>query len=71
MRVHRSHTAGRRLHRPPNGGRHNPILSNARNSYERYVALAKNAALSGDAIATENFYQHADHYFRQIREKQV
>jgi hypothetical protein len=32
--------------------------------FERYVALAREAATSGDRIAAENFYQHAEHYFR-------
>jgi hypothetical protein len=28
------------------------------------VALAREAATSGDRISAENFYQHAEHYFR-------
>lgn len=32
--------------------------------FERYVALAREAATSGDRIAAENLYQHAEHYFR-------
>lgn len=40
---------------------------NARNNYERYIALAQVAARSGDKIQTENYYQHADHYFRLMR----
>jgi hypothetical protein len=28
------------------------------------VTLAREAASSGDRIAAENFYQHAEHYFR-------
>ena len=32
--------------------------------FERYVALAREAAASGDRIAAENLYQHAEHYFR-------
>jgi hypothetical protein len=28
------------------------------------VALAREAATSGDRIAAENLYQHAEHYFR-------
>ena len=35
---------------------------NAQRSYERYLAQAQ--AQSGDVIGAENFYQHADHYFR-------
>ena len=32
--------------------------------FERYVALAREAAANGDRIASENFFQHAEHYFR-------
>ncbi len=32
--------------------------------FERYVALAREAATGDDRIAAENFYQHAEHYFR-------
>jgi hypothetical protein len=32
--------------------------------FERYVTLAREAWTSGDRIAAENFYQHAEHYFR-------
>ena len=40
------------------------IRGNAYQVFERYVALAREAAASGDRIAAENFYQHAEHYFR-------
>jgi hypothetical protein len=33
-------------------------------SYERYLALARAEAQNGNTIAAENFYQHAEHYFR-------
>src|SRR6201999_1229201 len=40
------------------------IRGNAYQVFERYVALAREAASSGDRIAAESFYQHAEHYFR-------
>jgi Domain of unknown function (DUF4167) len=40
------------------------IRGNAYQVFERYVALAREAAASGDRIAAENFFQHAEHYFR-------
>jgi hypothetical protein len=40
------------------------IRGSAHQIFERYVALAREAATSGDRIAAENFYQHAEHYFR-------
>lgn len=42
--------------------------SAARN-YARYIALAKEAAVRGDTIEMENCYQHAEHYFRMMRER--
>jgi hypothetical protein len=40
------------------------IRGNAYQVFERYVALAREAQTSGDRIAAENLYQHAEHYFR-------
>jgi hypothetical protein len=40
------------------------IRGSAQQLFERYVALAREAAISGDPIAAENLYQHAEHYFR-------
>jgi uncharacterized protein DUF4167 len=36
----------------------------ARRNYERYLALAQAEAQSGNTVAAENYYQHAEHYFR-------
>src|SRR5689334_20709673 len=33
---------------------------------EKYVQLARDAQGSGDPVAAENYYQHAEHYFRII-----
>jgi hypothetical protein len=35
------------------------------------VALARAAALTGDAIETENYYQHAEHYFRLMKDERI
>ena len=32
--------------------------------FEKYLALARDASSSGDRVASENFYQHAEHYYR-------
>src|SRR6185437_110180 len=40
------------------------IRGNAYQVFERYIALASEAGSAGDRIAAENFYQHAEHYFR-------
>jgi hypothetical protein len=40
----------------------------AQKNYERYLALARAEALSGDRIAAENYFQHAEHYLRSMHE---
>jgi hypothetical protein len=45
------------------------VLANARHSYERYTALAKDAVRRGDMIEAENLYQHAEHFFRVMRDQ--
>jgi hypothetical protein len=39
---------------------------NARRNYERYLALAQGEVQAGDRVAAENYYQHAEHYFRSM-----
>jgi hypothetical protein len=41
----------------------------AARNYERYLALAHEATLNGDIVEAENCYQHAEHYFRVMREQ--
>ena len=43
---------------------------NAQRSYERYLALARAEAQSGNVIGAENYYQHAEHYFRSMSSNQ-
>jgi hypothetical protein len=40
------------------------IRGSAHQIFERYLALAREATANDDRIAAENFYQHAEHYFR-------
>src|SRR5437899_29787 len=42
------------------------IRGTASHIAEKYLQLARDAQSSGDPIAAENFYQHAEHYFRLI-----
>ena len=44
----------------PNG------FQNMKLSYERYLELARAEAQNGNAVAAENYYQHAEHYFRSM-----
>jgi Domain of unknown function (DUF4167) len=50
-----------------NGARPEPRGSqNAQRNYERYLALAQAHAQAGDIVGAENYYQHAEHYFRSM-----
>jgi hypothetical protein len=43
---------------------------NAQKHYERYLALARAEALIGNTVGAENYYQHAEHYFRSMNSDQ-
>ena len=68
MQGRRSYTMGRQ-HASTGSSHRQPIPSSPKERYGRYLALARDAALNGDGIATENYYQHAEHYLRQMRER--
>ena len=36
--------------------------------HDSYLALAREAASRGDTIGAENFYQHAEHFLRLLKE---
>ncbi len=40
------------------------VRGNARQVMEKYLALAREASSAGDRIATEGYFQHAEHYYR-------
>ena len=40
------------------------IPGSAAQIYQRYLTLAQEAARTDDRVAAENYYQHAEHYFR-------
>ena len=42
------------------------IRGTASHVAEKYLQLARDAQSSGDPVAAENYYQHAEHYFRVI-----
>lgn len=42
------------------------IRGNVYQVLEKYLVLARDAYSAGDRIASENFYQHAEHYYRVI-----
>jgi hypothetical protein len=41
-------------------------LASAQRNYERYLALAQEEARSGNVVGAENYYQHAEHYYRSM-----
>jgi hypothetical protein len=51
----------------PEGGK---VRGPAAMIHERYLQLARDASSSGDRVLSENFLQHADHYFRLWRSTQ-
>ncbi len=73
---------GRNQRRRPGGGNSNPnraldsngpevrIRGTATQIYDKYTALARDAASAGDRIKAESYLQHAEHYFRVIRATQ-
>jgi hypothetical protein len=42
------------------------IRGTASHVAEKYIQLARDSQASGDPVAAENYYQHAEHYFRMI-----
>ena len=57
--------ANRSTQRTSNGERPDFRKSqNAQRSYERYLAQAQ--AQCGDLVGAENYYQHAEHYYRSM-----
>jgi len=60
-------SAARPPRRPPSAaGREPRVAFDAKRNYERYLELARAAAQSGDTVGAENYYQHAEHYFRTM-----
>ncbi len=51
----------------PEGGK---VRGPAAMIHERYLQMARDAASSGDRVLSENYLQHADHYFRLWRSTQ-
>ena len=48
------------------GSNGSAVRGNARQVMEKYLALAREASSAGDRIAAEGYFQHAEHYFRQM-----
>lgn len=48
------------------GGPDGRIRGNASQVYEKYLALARDALSADDRIASENYFQHAEHFYRIV-----
>ena len=72
MKRQRGRNNGRKPHMPQrsqtfdSAGPDVRIRGNAYQVLEKYLAMARDASAAGDQIAAENFYQHAEHYYRVI-----
>ena len=53
-----------RTHTFDSNGPDGRVRGNARQVYEKYVSLARDATSAGDRVAAEAYFQHAEHYFR-------
>lgn len=60
---------------PPNrnsnfdsNGPEGKVRGNAAQVYEKYLGLAREATVSGNRVAAEGFFQHAEHYYRIIND---
>ena len=49
-----------------NAKRPEPGSHNAQRNYQRYLELARAEALAGNTVGAENYYQHAEYYFRSM-----
>ncbi len=42
------------------------VRGNASQIFEKYLSLARDATTAGDRVMAENYFQHAEHYYRVI-----
>lgn len=60
---HRKHMP-MRSHNYESNGPEVKVRGSAQQIVERYLALARDAYSAGDRIMSENYFQHAEHFFR-------
>jgi len=53
-----------RNHSYDSSGPEGKVRGTANQVYDKYLALARDASSSGDRVMAENYFQHAEHYFR-------
>ncbi|GEM_PF-1752739 len=47
------------------------VRGSAKTIYEKYISLAHDASTSGHRVKAQNYLQHAEHYFRIMKELQA
>jgi hypothetical protein len=47
------------------------IRGSAAHVYDKYLQMARDANTAGDRVMAENYLQHAEHYFRILRDAQL
>src|SRR5271168_1104172 len=47
------------------------IRGSAAHVYDKYLQMARDANTAGDRVMAENYLQHAEHYFRILRDAQI
>jgi hypothetical protein len=62
-RMHHQGGGGQRGNFDHNAGR---MRGNAQQLMDKYLALARDATMQGDRVLAENYFQHADHYYRVL-----
>ena len=75
VRKHRSRGSGGGSRRNGGGSRQKfadgngqkvKVRGNASQILEKYLSLARDATAASDRVAAENYYQHAEHYYRSM-----
>ena len=46
------------------------VRGSAKTIYDKYISLARDASASGQRVKAQNLLQHAEHYFRIVKEMQ-
>lgn len=69
-----NHSGSRKFNnRPHSGGSYGHQQNRPRKNYgalrEKYLNQARDALSSGDRVLAENYFQHADHYYRMMAEE--
>ncbi|MSO76990.1 MAG: DUF4167 domain-containing protein [Alphaproteobacteria bacterium] len=62
----RSHHPNSRNQNFDSSGPEGRIRGTANQIFDRYLAMARDALSAGDMVAAENYFQHAEHYYRMI-----